>query len=75
VKKKKRVWLLTYFVILSIFAILILSLQEDMLLAGRYSWVQENLNEEDAYRDNAVSEGVLEYAIENKLEGGRKWQN
>lgn len=70
-KEKKRVWLLAYFVILSIFAILILSLQEDMLLAGRYSWVQENLNEEDGYRDNTVSEGVLAYAVEHKLEGAK----
>lgn len=68
-KKKKHVWLLAYFLILSIFAECIWSLQEEMLLVSRYSWVEENLNEEDAYRDNAVSESVIEYAAQNNIEG------
>lgn len=68
-KKDKKVHLLAAFVILSVLAILILFQQEDMLLAGKYSWVREDLNEEDEYRETQVSEGVLMYAIEEEVQG------
>lgn len=68
-KRDKKVQLLAAFVILSVLAILILFQQEDMLLAGKYSWVREDLNEEDEYRATQVSEGVLMYAIEKDVQG------
>lgn len=68
-KKDKKVQLLAAFVILSVLVILILFQQEDMLLAGKYSWVREDLNEEDEYRETQVSEGVLMYAIEEEVQG------
>lgn len=68
-KKEKKVHLLAVFVILSVLVILILFQQEDMLLSGKYSWVGDELNEEDGYRENQVSEGVLMYAIDQELLG------
>lgn len=69
VKKGKRVHITANFVILSVLVILILFLREDMLLSGRYSWVRDDLNEEDEYRENKVSEGILMYAINKELQG------
>lgn len=69
VKKGKRVHLIAKIVILSVLAILILFQQEEMLLSGRYSWVEKNLNEEEDYRENGVSDGILMYAIEHELKG------
>lgn len=68
-KKGKKIHLLAAFVILSFLVILILFQQENMLLSGKYSWVGDELNEEDEYRANQVSEGVLMYAIDQKLQG------
>ncbi len=69
VKEGKTVHLVAKIVILSALGSLILFQQEDMLFRGRYSWVQKNLNEEDVYRENRVSESVLMYAIDNGLQG------
>lgn len=67
--KGRNFHLLAYVVILSILVILIIFLQEDMHLTAEYSWVTNDLNEEDEYRENSVSEGVLMYAIKEEISG------
>lgn len=68
-RKEKSFNLVAGIVSLSILGLLIIFSEKELLESAAYSWVNDGLNEEDAFRTTAVSDESTAYMIQNEIRG------